>query len=363
VNRAWFLRTLGLAGLAGVTDKTTTTEAAAAITSDAPPPVERPPLTSPTVVSLSATSPLPKLSNARDYIILLPKTVAHTSGVRVVGGRNVALVGGYLSTSTGSTVPNVFIGDGAAGGIVHCEGLLIDGSHGGLSDAFHLQCPHRHVQLKMNRVDGLRGAYSKTHADCIQNLGCASLRVEDFTGRSHYNNSYCRRENDPVGWPVGPSTWNRVNMGGYRTNQDAVGTDPKHTLRAISLGTQPVPPGDATSTVNGLLTGSVWLHSYYANSAEAGMPLGQFVWPHNGPSMEPSCRAQVSTDGLSVDWPRWRTSTAPPAEETRPSAYGAMGSGDAKVYGMVMLGPPPGGDYVTAGDAGLAYPRLGSGSV
>jgi hypothetical protein len=350
---------LGLGALAKVTDQTSQSEASVTLTVfDAPPPLERPTLVNPTVVKLGTTGAAPKMSNTQDYILILPKTAPKTDGLRIIGGRNVALIGGYLSTSSGSTQPNIVIGDGAPGGIVWCEGLLIDGAHGGLSDAFHIQAPHRHVQLKMNRVDGLRGAFSKTHADVIQNLGCLSLRVEDMTGRSHYNSGYLRRENNPVGWPVSPSTWNRVNMGGYRTNQDAASADPKHTLRAISLGTQPDPPGDATSSVNARLSGSVWLHDFWGNAAEAGLSLGQFVWPHNGAKMSSSCRAQVSADGKSVDWPAWRTTTAPPAEETTPSTFGTFGSGDARVYGVVMLGPPPGGDFVTAGDVGLAYPRL-----
>lgn len=323
----------------------------------APPLVHRPALSNPVVVHLSATGAMPKMDDAKDYIIVLP-SVARTIGLRLIGGRNVMVVGGYLSTSSGLVTPNVLILDGAPGSTVYCEGLLIDGRGGGLSDGFHIQAPHRHVRLKMNRIDGLRGALSKTHADVVQNMGCLSLQVEDLTGRSHYNNAYLRRENDPVGAPIGPSTWNRVNMGGYKTNQDAVGADPQHTLRALSLGTQPVPPSDPTSAVNGLLTGSVWLKDYYASAGESGQTLGQFVWPHSGQRMEASCRAELSADGKSIDWPRWRSVTSPPAGETVPSTLGVIGSGDAKVYGVIALGPPPGGDFVTAGDVGLAYPRL-----
>jgi hypothetical protein len=357
--RKRFFQMLGLGGLGAAGYDTTPTEAAL-ITYVAPPRVRRPALLAPVIIRLTATSTMPKMDNSKDYIIVLPTNGPRTNGVRLVGGRNRALIGGYLSTSAGLTMPNVTIGDGAIGGITICEGLLFDGAHGGLSDAFHIQAPNTHVRLKMNRVDELNGSFSTIHADVIQNLGCLSLQVEDLTGRSHYNNGYCRRENDPLGNAIGRSTWNRVNMGGYKTNPDAVGTDPKHTLRALSLGTQPAPKaGDPTDPINGLLTGSVWLYDYWDNlPEEAGVSADQSVWPHAGSRMVASARAQLSADGKTIDWPGWRTSNYPPAGETVPSTPGNLGSGDAKVYGVVNIGPPPGGDFVTPGDVGLAYPRL-----
>jgi hypothetical protein len=308
------------------------------------------------VVKLDATEPLPKLDNRYDYIISLP-AVARTAPLKVLGGRNICIVGGYLSTSTGITSPNITILDGAFARTVHCEGLLIDGRNGGRSDAFHLQCPNTVVQFFKNRVEALNGSLSTTHADVIQNLGTKKLVVDRFTGSSHYNNIYMRRENDPVGNPVGPATFAHCNFFGYQINPNAAPHDPVHTLRGISLGTQPIPPSDPTSPVNGLLTGSVWLFEYYVDYESFGITPDQAVWPHASSRMEASCRAELNASKTQVDWPHWRAKYSPPKEETTPSTPGHIGSGDAQVYGVVKLTKPAAGDIVKSGAVGLSYPR------
>jgi hypothetical protein len=308
-------------------------------------------------VKVDATSALTKLDNRYDYIIQLPTAVKRTAPMRLLGGRNVWIVGGHLSTGQGVTAPNLVILDGAPARKVHVEGVYINGSGGGRSDAFHLQCPNSIIQIYKCRVEGLNGALSDTHADVIQNLGCKKLIVDTFTGSSHYNNSYMRRENDPVGNPVGPSTFARCNFFGYKVNPIAVGSDPKHTLRGISLGTQPIPPGDPTDPINGKLTGSVWLFDYWVDYESFGIPPEQSVWPHAASRMEASCRAELNAAKTQIDWPLWRTPKYPPSGEATPSTPGTIGSGDAKVYGIVNLGKRLNGDFVRKGAVGLSYPR------
>jgi hypothetical protein len=324
----------------------------------APPTLKRPTLTNPTVLKLDAANQSRSLRlRDSDYLIVLPPD-PWTAGLELRGGRDILVTGGYLSTGPGQDNPNINIGPGTSNveRIIHLEGLLIDGRGGGRSDAFHIgSSPGTHVQLLKNRVTTLRGSLSTTHADVIQNLGAESLRVEELTSRSHYNNIYARRENDPLGRRVGPMYFNKVNTGGYKTNPDAGPHDPQHTLRGLSLGTQGIPPSDPTLPVQKNLTGAVWLHEYYTNLVlESGVPVDQVVYPHAGARMAASCRAVVRDN--YVYWPVWETSTVPPEDETVPSKGDGSGSGDAKVYGVVRIGAPVQGDYVRAHDVGLNYP-------
>jgi hypothetical protein len=325
-----------------------------------PPKLTRPSLANPVVIDLMGKTSLPRLKDTQDYIINLPHQV-WPYGLNFRGGRNIVVVGGYLSTPQGATNPNITIENTTAqGATLWLEGLLIDGQGGGLSDAFHINtAPNRYVDIFNCRVDELNGSYSTTHADVIQNLGCKRLRVQKFTGRSHYNNIYMRRENNPLLGPIGPSTFNHVNVGGYKTNPNAKTGDPTHTLRGLSLGTQPNPPGDETSAVNCQLTGSVWLFEYYAAAAEAGLTLDQFAWPFAGKRFCPDCVASVDTSVTphQLKFPAWNTDTHPPREETTPSTFGQQGSGNAQVYGVIKDGLPVHGDFVAAGSVGLAYPR------
>lgn len=302
-----------------------------------PPPLERPVLANPLIVKLTTGSDAPKLQDDRDYILVMPGTVKK-GNTTIRGGRNVIIAGGYASIGAGLDQACFSIKDGAPGRTVHIEGVRIDAKQGGQSDGFQLGCPNTHVQLHRISVSGLRGALNQRHADCVQCLAMKSLHLESCSLRSHYNNLYMRRENDPLGSPMGPVTLNRVNCGGYNSNPLGA---PQQTLRAISLGTQPIPPSDPTSNVNCELSGAVWLYEFYGNAAEAGKDLSDFVWPHAGSRMTNLCRAEVDVDGTSIDWPYWRTDD--------PTALG--------VCGVVKLGPPAGGDYCPATSVGAKYPQ------
>lgn len=308
----------------------------------APPAIERPPQTTPTVLRLDQSSPLPRLDDARDYIIILP-SVVRIRNIATRGGRNLVFVGGRVSIDKGLDEACWSLKDGAPGRVIHIEGITNDARRGGMSDGYQIGCPHSHVQIVNGRTTGLIGGFEREkgyrHADVMQNLGCLSLAIERFTGSSHYNNLYMRRENDPLGFTMGDVRIAFANLYGYKTNPLATST--QQTLRAISLGTQPEPaPGDPTDPENCDLTGSVWLHEVYGDAASAGRTLGDFVWPHAGSRMVQLCRATVAADGRSVDWSHWRADSPTPG----------------MVYGAVQAGPPPGGDFQPAATCGLNYP-------
>lgn len=290
--------------------------------------LERPELDNPITIDLRVGSDELRLDDTRDYILRMPQ-VKKTGALLIRGGGDVSIVGGYMSVA--SSGPNISISDGPGtphGRVVHIEGVLIDGSSGAESDGIKINAPRTTVQLKNVRIVGLLGSMNSLHADLIQPWGgVGELRISGFTGASHYNSLYLRRENDPLMPPIGTVRIQRTNIFGYVNP----GGTPDSTLRGISIGTQSVPPSDATQSVNCSVTHPIYLDTFYVDPPGTKR-LGQFVYPHDK-MQTAGCPAQVSADGQSVHWPALRD----------------------EVFGSVLLGPPPGGDFVPVGMAGLGY--------
>ncbi len=290
----------------------------------------RPVLTDPIQLALKVGEDHLRLSDARDYILVLPK--AKKMGlVEIRGGRNIWVIGGYISVAKAG--PNIIIADGTSamdGRVVHLEGLLIDGSSGAQSDGIRIKAPRAIVQVVNSRIVGLKGSTSGLHADLIQPFGgVKALRIDGFTGASRYNNLYLRRENDPLGPPIGEVTILNTNLFGYWNGS---GARPTETIRAISIGTQPTSASDSTSPVNCQLTAPVVLREFYIRPARKR--AGQFLYPHDK-MQAAGCPAQVSADGLTIGWPAL-------------AAY---------VDGVAIIGARPGGDFVPAANVGLNYVR------
>jgi hypothetical protein len=290
--------------------------------------LERVDLQDPITIDLHVGPDLLRLDDARDYILRMPDA-KKTGVLEIRGGRNISIVGGYMSVA--SPGPNISISDGpnaVAGRIVHIEGVLIDGSSGAESDGIKINAPRTTVQVKNVRIVGLRGTLDTLHADLIQPWGgVGELRINGFTGASRYNSLYLRRENDPLMPPIGTVRIQRTNIFGYLNP----GGSPDSTLRGISIGTQSSPPSDATQTVNCRMTHPMYLDGFFIEPPGTKR-LGQFVYPHDR-MQTAGCAAEVAADGRSVDWPALRD----------------------MVSGVVQLGPPPGGDFVPDGMAGLGY--------
>jgi hypothetical protein len=293
----------------------------------------RPSMASPITIALHVGSDNLVLNDSRDYILQMPAQ-KKTGPLVISGGRNIEIIGGYMSTNVKG--PNIVIWDDAnvmSGRIVHIEGLLIDGSSGVQSDGIVIKAPKAIVQIENCRVVGLIGKLSAYHADVIQPFGgVMELRIDGLSAASHYNDLYLRRESSPLGPPIGKVVIRNANFWGYENSYT-----PSETLRAISLGTQADPPSDDSQAVDCKITSPVVLTSFYADPPP-GKRLGQFVYPHD--SMDGAanyCSAVVSADGMSADWPALRASKGGP------------------ITGKVVLGPPPGGDFVPVGVAGIGY--------
>ncbi|MDT5230227.1 MAG: hypothetical protein QOI39_727 [Mycobacterium sp.] len=293
----------------------------------------RPTMVDPITIALHVASDSLVLNDSRDYILKMPSQ-KKTGPLVIQGGRNIEIIGGYMSTKVKG--PNIVIWDDAnvqPGRIVHIEGLLIDGSSGVQSDGIVIKAPKTIVQVENCRVVDLIGKLSGYHADVIQPFGgVMELRIDGLSAASHYNNLYLRRESSPLGPTIGKVVIRNSNFWGYKNSYT-----PSETLRAISLGTQADPPSDDSQAIDCKITSPVVLTSVYA-APPSGKRLGQFVYPHDSMGGAASyCSAVVSADGMSADWPALRASNG------------------GQITGKVLLGPPPGGDFVPVGVAGIGY--------
>ncbi len=306
-----------------------------------------PALIDPITIPLPATGDVSlNLDNSRDYVIQYPQ-VRRVGGLRLVGGRNIVIIGGAstIAPHSGTGVRNIQISDKPGvmdGRIVHIEGLDIDGSGGGEADGVGIDAPSVIVQIENTRITGLIGHLSSTHADVIQTWGgVKQLRLYDVTGSSHYNTLYLRRENSPLGPEIGAVTLDHVNMFGY---VNPAGWDIPSTLRGISIGTQPADgdcnsrgqcgPPNADSTTNCQLSAAIVMNQFYTDPP-AGR-LERFMWPTDYMSTA-GCPSALSADGQTASWPALQ----------------------GQVSGAIHLGPPPGGDFVPAGSVGVGYQTPG----
>lgn len=245
------------------------------------------------------------LKDSRNYILRMPR-VKKTGPLYIRGGGNVRLVGGYMSTKVKG--PNIVIMDDSgtrSGRIVHIEGLLINGSSRVPSDGIKIKAPRTIVQLEHDRIVGLHGSLRGYHADVVQpGGGVKELLIDDFTGSSHYNNFYFRRETHPLEPAIGRVIIENTNMFGYQNP----GTTPRRTLRGISIGTQPNPPSNDSSSLNCNVTNTLWMQNFWVRPPR-GVRAAQFVYPHDRMGgLAARCDSAYSAATHTVDWPHLRAS-------------------------------------------------------
>jgi hypothetical protein len=288
----------------------------------------RPPLHSPIRIRLSVGADHLRLNDGRDYILIMPAR-KKTGVLEIRGGRNIRVVGGYISVSRGDA--NIIIADGSnarRGRIVHLEGLLIDSSGGASADGVRINAPRAIVQIVLCRIVGLKGSRAGVHADVVQPFGgVRALRIDGLTASSHYNGLYLRRENYPLRAPIRRVRIRHTNIIGLWNGS---GREPEQMLRGISIGTQPRDPGNDDSPVNCQMSGRVILRGLFVKPARKRP--GQFVYPHDS-MQRAGCAAKRSKDGTRLRWPALRD----------------------HVDGAVRIGAPPGGDFVPAARVGLNY--------
>jgi hypothetical protein len=283
-----------------------------------------PQLTDPETIRLSRGQTVTRMDPARDYIIQLPPD--GKGDTFLVGGHNVVLIGGHISTGRGPApwdVPEhraIYIAD--ATGVVHIEGVLIDDIDHGQGDGIAIAAPAATVQIQNVRIVGLTGKEEGNHADVVQVWGgVRELRIDRLTGATNYQGLHIQ----PDLAPNGPEIIKNANLfsisggSGNWLTWLAQGSDTCTTPMSVSLDQVYVAPRE-------------------------GRGLGDSVWPPDSTSqLDPSrggvvrnCLSSLSPDGTELSFPRL------PA-----------------VGGVVKLGPPPGGDFVPTGVAGPDYTSPG----
>jgi hypothetical protein len=256
------------------------------------------------------------LTAGQDYIVNMPdQKVVGT--VALTGGRNIVLVGGHISSNTTTTdsdnweTRNIYVKGQT--GVVHIEGVLIDGSGGGQADGVDIYAPQAVVQLQNMRIVGLHGHSDQVHADVVQPFGSArQLRIDRLTGSSNYQGLQLAEEGIRV--PL-HSIIQNVNLS-YQPS-DVVPNEAWPHLLWLTQGTD-------TCKHDPTVLSEVYI------VPRPGQVLGQAVWPPSDGTLP--CRGTMNEAGDRVSWPDL-----------------------ARVSGSVKLGSPPGGDFVPAGVAGTGY--------
>jgi hypothetical protein len=266
-----------------------------------------PRLVDPITVKLGGGETVTEMDPARDYVVVLPHR--RKVGATVLkGGHNVVVKGGWITIPPGapSGADRSAVYVKGATGTVHLEGLLIDGSGGGVGDGIVIAAPGAVVQIENVRVVGLRGSYREMHADVVQPWGgVRELRIDRLTGSSNYQGLTIQ----PDLGPIGQATVDHANL-------RYTGTAPADGGYLIWL----------TSGASSCQASPVTLFDVYVEP-KRGRSLGNSVWP---PARSPlGCGATVRRNAA-----RWHRLPA---------------------RGAVLGGAPPDGDFVPAGVAGVRY--------
>jgi len=147
------------------------------------------------------------LRTDRDYVIQMPLVaITGKGGLRIHGGRNVALVGGAISISNQSSTATAEERRGlllqGQTGTVHIEGLQLSGYD--LAEGIQIAAPQAIVQIQNVRVEQVRArdpiGLTDAHPDIIQTWGgVGELRVDRLTGLTDFQGLFLRPESGAIG--------------------------------------------------------------------------------------------------------------------------------------------------------------------
>jgi hypothetical protein len=257
------------------------------------------------------------LDNSKDYVIKLPDQ-KKVGGLVIEGGRNVQIIGGYITANPDHSVDNtdwtsraLYIKKNV--GTVHIEGVLIDDSAGGQSDGIEINSPDSIVQIENVRIAGLSGREDQYHADAlVLDKNVKELRVDRFTAYSNYQGISF--------FGNGPSVMRNVNVG-YKASPYVFDNGCCHFL---------------WFTDNDCETATHNLSKVYVQPKSTQL-LGNSVWPTvDDPA---SCKAVTSREETAA------------SEKEKAVTWPQL----PLIHGLAELGPPGGGDFVPDGVAGVSY--------
>ena len=262
-----------------------------------------PQLTMPTTVKVGPGGGQFTLQSGKDYVV----KVGDVSGpVRLIGGRNIVLIGGHITIPWAGADASISSRLGlylkGQTGTVHVEGLLIDNAGGDLSEGIQINAPDAVLQIQNVRIDGVHARdevnFSDNHPDLIQPWGgLQALRIDHLSGTTDCQGFFLVGNEGPIG---------RVDL----RNIDIVGTS---TSRYLFWQAQKIP----------VHIDNMWI------SPAPSRSLGGSVWPDKNHA--PPTQALVNDDG-SVGW-----------------------TPETGITGLVFPGSPPDGKFVPAGSVGPGY--------
>jgi hypothetical protein len=270
-----------------------------------------PTLRLPTTIAVGPEGGQFNLAAGKDYVIQIGD-VSAVGGVRLIGGRNVVVIGGHITIPWAGNNPSISSRLGlylkGQTGTVHVEGLLIDNSGGDLSEGIQINAPDAVVQIENCRVEGIHARdevdFTDNHPDLIQPWGgVKALRVDRFTGSSDYQGILLKED----AGPIGRADLRRLNIIGLPTARYLF---IQHNFIPVNLE-------------------DVWL----APGKDRFHGIGKTVWPDDS-GVYPQ-QAQVESDG-TVWWPT-----------------------EVGIAGFISTGVPSGGDFVPDGLAGPGYQSPG----
>lgn len=269
-----------------------------------------PSLNNPVTIELGTGATSNVLDDSTDYVIKLPGTMKE-GRTRLTGGRNVVIIGGYIripsNDGTDDSYKGIYIVNNK--GTVHIEGVHIDAAADGQGSAFVLSAPDSIVQIQNTRVEGLVGGYDQRHSDVITTWGGAEqLRIDKFTGSSHYEGLQIVRDLADIG----TVTIKRTNL--FALPEWYPGAGGGYMVWIGGTNSNGQPPAYNFSDV-------------YVQPRD-GKTLAYSVWPDANNAQNP---VVVDSDGFA-HWPTM-----------------------SSVTGGVHGGTPPNGSYVPPGVAGVNY--------
>lgn len=282
-----------------------------------------PVLINPITIQLGTGNTTNNLDPNQDYFIKLPATKKN-GYTKINCGRNITVIGGSITTPPSlqytSDRRNIQIydcerltksGTTQLNRVVHIEGVLIDGSGGGQADAIAIAAPRTIVQIQNVRAVNLIGGYDTAsgweHSDVVQPWGgVKELRIDRLTGSTNYQGLQIPRDLEDIG---------RITI--KNTNVSYYSYPPNNGGYLIWLGECSI-------------SHPVSLSELYV-VPKSGRTIGNSVWPQESSS----CGVRNLGNGL-WGWP----------------SHGS-------ITGGIKQGPPPGGDFVPAGVAGINYTSPG----
>ena len=264
-----------------------------------------PALTNPITVKVSSGKsfygPFP---DQQDVIVKMPATLM-TNNIKVVGGRNLRLIGGSIAPASGLGFVVRFVD---VTGSVFIEGVEIDGknlSGDGINVSGKMGFTPD-VYIQNVRVVNINGFTAGEHADIFQAQGdIGKLHIDHLTGTSNYQGLFLRPQ-----FMVTSATIKNVNLS-YFPNP--------HQQVTYLLWMRDAE--DSTKTY------PVSLESVYIQPREGQTVAGQSVFPS-----ERSKWAKAVEEHGQVTWP--------------------VGS---HIKGYVTSGKPAAGDFVPAAKIGINY--------